>query len=474
MSNLLASLVSSATSLDAYDKVLETTQNNVANSSTPGYAKLRTQLYSLPFDPNGGTTGGVRAGEIQSARAEYAEQAVWRQNVGLGREQQNVASLTGLQSLLDISGESGLPKALNQLFQSFSAWGATPTSDAARRTVMDRAMDAARAFQQTAAGFATLASDTANQVKDTIGKVNQLVGELRQSNMEVMQGVSNSGALDARTHAILEDLSQYIDFSTMRQTDGTVTLLLNGETPLLIGDTQYNLTAQTYQIDPAAYTDAPPLVRIVASDGTDVTSKTTDSQLGALLTVRNQVLPCYIGDGSQPGDLNRMAKQFADRVNQILTGGEVSAGFPGAAVFQYDTGNDTNVARSLTVSSAVSPNQLGANDPGPPAISNGIPLALSALAAPDRDADKIDGVSFAEFYGRMASQTGSRLQDAQNAKQVQQSLVAQAKELRQQISGVSLDEEATILIQFQRGYQAVSRFITILDRLTEDIINMMH
>ncbi|HEY1340091.1 MAG TPA: flagellar basal body rod C-terminal domain-containing protein, partial [Bryobacteraceae bacterium] len=284
---------------------------------------------------------------------------------------------------------------------------------------------------------------------------------------------TSGGVLDAQAHEILEELSQYIDFTVMRQDDGSFSVLLNGEIPLLIGDTQYKLEPQVYQSDAATYPDAPPLVRVIGPDGRDVTSKITDGQLGALLNVRNTVLPGYIGDGSQPGDLNRMAKQFADRVNQILTAGEVSAGVPGSALFQYDTGNDANVAASITVNPAVAPHQLGGIDPGPPPVSNGTPLALSSLAAPDNDADKIDGLSFNEFYGRMASQTGSRLQEAQNGQQVQQSLAAQAKELRSQLSGVSLNEEATILIEFQRGYQAVSRFISILNSLSEDIINMV-
>jgi len=62
MSNLLSLLISSSSTLDAYGRVLETAQNNVANASTPGYAKQRVELYALPFDPQSGSTGGVRAG----------------------------------------------------------------------------------------------------------------------------------------------------------------------------------------------------------------------------------------------------------------------------------------------------------------------------------------------------------------------------------------------------------------------------
>jgi len=95
------------------------------------------------------------------------------------------------------------------------------------------------------------------------------------------------------------------------------------------------------------------------------------------------------------------------------------------------------------------------------------------LASPSAEDDKIDGVSFSEFYGQLAGSVGGKLNDAKNSQQVQQSLLAQAKDLRDQYSGVNLDEEAAILIQFQRAYQATSRFITVLDQLSQDTINLL-
>ena len=171
-----------------------------------------------------------------------------------------------------------------------------------------------------------------------------------------------------------------------------------------------------------------------------------------------------------------MAKQLADRVNQLLTSGNISDGpppVPGVPIFTYDPTNATNTAASLAVDPAVTPDQLAAITPGPPELSNGVPLALSALASPVQDADKINGVSYSQFYGQLAGRVGTALNDATNYQSVQQSLLSQAKDLRQQYQGVSLDEEATILMQFQRAYQATSKFLTTLDQLTELAINIL-
>lgn len=476
MVSLLSTLLTSSSALNAYEQVLEVTQNNVANSSTPGYAKQTQQLYALPLEPDVGLTGGVRAGAVQDSRDQYAEQNVWRQSVLLGQANQNVNSLTALQSLFDISGNTGIPQALDNLFSSFSAWGQSPTDREARQTVIDRATDLANAFQQTASGIQGVEQDTNQQLQQTVNQVNNLTGLLQGYNTQILGGDRNDAGLESQVYSTLEQLSQYVDINATQQADGSVTVLLNGQTPLLAGAQQYSISSTFQQPDDAVYTQAPPAAHILASDGTDITAGVTTGQLGALLNLRNQVLPSYLGDAYQPGDLNTMAKQFADCVNQLLTSGNVSDGPPaqaGVALFTYDTTNDTNVAATLSVDPTVTPDQLAAIDPGPPEVANGIPLALSQLSNPQDAADEINGASFTAFYGNMAARAGSALNNATSQQTVQQSAVAQAQNLRQQSSGVNLDEEAMEVVEFQRAYQANAQLVTVLDQLTLDTINIL-
>jgi flagellar hook-associated protein 1 FlgK len=476
MANLLSSLLSSSNALNAFDQALAVTQNNVANASTPGYAKQMLSLESLPFDLFAGSMGGVRAGQVLTARNEYAEQAVRRQSASAGFDQQSVNSLGALQSLLDVTGKSGISAALNSLFQSFAAWAQSPTDTNTRQAVIDQAGQLAAAFQQTASGLGNLEQDANLQLSQTVDHVNEIVGQLQKVNRERIAGGRDNPGLDTQTHSLLEQLSQYADFTAAFQENGSVTVLLNGQTPLLMEDRQYALGFDlTMPTSPApTNAQAPPSARILAADGTDITAATKGGQLGALVDFRNRVLPSYLGDAYQAGDLNTMAKQFADRVNQLLTSGLASDGVtPGKALFQYDGTNATNVAASLTVDPTVTQDELQPNDPGPPAVSNGIPLALAALASPQSGADKINGESYAGYYGSLAARAGTAVSNANGDLEASQAGLAQAKQLRQQTSGVSLDEEATLLIQFQRAYEANSRLITVLNQLTQDTINIL-
>jgi flagellar hook-associated protein 1 FlgK len=55
----------------------------------------------------------------------------------------------------------------------------------------------------------------------------------------------------------------------------------------------------------------------------------------------------------------------------------------------------------------------------------------------------------------------------------QQQVVAQATTLRDQTSGVSLDQEAVNVLQFQRAYQAAAQVLTVLNTLADSLLSMM-
>ena len=423
-----------------------------------------------------GSGGGVRAGEVQSARSEYAEQSVRRQSALLGQSQQSVNSLTALESVFDVSGKSGIAGALSNAFASFSAWAQSPTDTIARQHVIERATDVARTFQQTAEALSNLAQDTDRQLQQTVDEINHLAGQLRECNHRVLQGARDDAGLNAQMNATLEELSQYTEITALWQPNGSVSVLMNGQTPLVLDDRQYQVGLRFTQPADAMYPDSRPSATIVSADGRDITAASASGQLGALLDMRNDTLPSYLGNAYQPGDLNTMALEFAKRVNELLQLGTVADSNPvvnGPALFLYDIDNATNVAATLRVDLTVTAEQLAPLSIGPPQVSNGIPLALAALASPQQKIDQVKGASYVEFYGGMAARAGRKLNDATSRQQVQQSSLAQSKELRQEMSGVSLDEEATILIQFQRAYEANARMITILNQLTEDMINIL-
>src|SRR5689334_12053944 len=131
MGSLFANLQSSANALRAFERSLSVAQNNVSNASTAGYAKQVPTLNALPFHVQTGLLGGVRAGDPQSTRDEFLEQGVRYQAGLLANFQAQAQSLSGIEPIFDVTGQSGIIASLNSLFQSFSAWSTNPDSAAA-------------------------------------------------------------------------------------------------------------------------------------------------------------------------------------------------------------------------------------------------------------------------------------------------------------------------------------------------------
>ena len=127
MGGLFSSLNNSVEALQSLERALAVSQNNVSNANTPGYARQVAQLESQPFNLSAGLTGGVQYGGTQSTQNEYLDQAVRTQLSAQGYFTGQSGPLASIQSLFDVSGQTGLTGALNSLFQSFRHGAPRPT-----------------------------------------------------------------------------------------------------------------------------------------------------------------------------------------------------------------------------------------------------------------------------------------------------------------------------------------------------------
>src|SRR5579875_2887280 len=136
MSSLFASLSTASSALDVLEQAMGVVQSNITNASTPGYVTQTLNLSADPFDASENLWGGVQSDGVQSSRNQFAEESVWNQSQLLGNATQQASSLSSLESLFDVSGQSGIPAALSNLYSAFSAWSTTPTDATAQQQVI--------------------------------------------------------------------------------------------------------------------------------------------------------------------------------------------------------------------------------------------------------------------------------------------------------------------------------------------------
>ena len=105
--------------------------------------------------------------------------------------------------------------------------------------------------------------------------------------------------------------------------------------------------------------------------------------------------------------------------------------------------------------------------------ANGTASALAGLTNSHNGADQINGLNYTDFYSNIASQIGQQAASASSTSAAQTQILTQAQSLRAQVSGVSLNDQAASLMQFQQGYQAAAQMITVINNITQSLLTMM-
>lgn len=450
--SLFVGLQNAAEALRAFQQGVAVTQNNVSNATTPGYARQTQGFVAKRFAPEAGVFGGVGAGSVQSARNEFAERSVQRQVSLLGREESLASALGQVQLEFDATGQSGIPKALADLFDAFSDLSVSPNDMGSRQRVIERAGEVAQAFRGTSAALAAQQTEGRRAVAGSVMEIQRLAGSIQDYNLRCHDNVSASAdsGLEAKVFSDLEQLAELVDIQAIRQADGSFTVLAGGQSALVIGGNLYGISADL---------SSTPGARILSSTGEDITSQLSGGRLAAQLEIVNSFLPGY------ETTLDQLAANLADRINTQLAAGVDRNGNTGAPLFTY-TG-PPGAASTLSVSAIGSAEIAAAAAAAPGGNTNALDLAALGRQA------QIGDQTFAGFYGQLAGAVGRDARGAQSKAEAQGDLVTQAQVLRQQESGVSLDEEAARLLEFQRSYEAAAQLFRVLDSLTETTIGLL-
>ena len=131
------------------------------------------------------------------------------------------------------------------------------------------------------------------------------------------------------------------------------------------------------------------------------------------------------------------------------------------------TAGGSPVAATFAVTSLAN-REIAASGPGS-STGNENALALARLASQPL----VGGSNFNQFYSRLVQQAGEDSRQADSNFKTQGQVLLEAQNIRDSFSGVSLDEEAALLVEFQKSYEATARVVTVLDSLAETVINLL-
>ncbi|MGH2859616.1 MAG: flagellar hook-associated protein FlgK [Solirubrobacteraceae bacterium] len=412
--------------LEAAQAAIDTTGENIANANTPGYTRQvvnTSESASLPIpaitqegsQADLGT--GVDVNSITRIRNQFLDIQYRAQNTATSAANTNSSTLQQVQTAVNEPSSNGIQAQLSNFWSAWSSLASDPTSSGARQAVIDDGQTLAQTFNSVSSQMSTVQSQASQQyaaLTGANGSVQQDASQLATLNGEIVTatqaGQTPNDLLDQRDN-VLDQLSSLAHISVTNQTDGSVTVNF--------GDAASPLVSGTTVTWPQTLTSA------------------SGGQLGSLLTLSSASGPV----GQLSSALDGVAGQVISSVNSLQPSSPFFSGTSAATIAVAATASSIQTSSSST---------------------SGADLAQGIANLSSGGAD--------QSYAAFVAQVGSGVQSAQTTQTTAQAVLTAISNQRQSVSGVSLDEEMTNLINFQQSYQASARVMNALDQALNTLI----
>lgn len=451
----------------------EVAGHNLANVSNPAYARQRMRIETSvtmlsELGPQGTGADGVSIerlrntlldGQIVSEASVLGsltaqQQALQYAQANLGQRLDRQASGTeGAAAASGVGGAQGLAESLTGLFSAFQGLSTNPTSLTDRQAVMMKAQDVATQFNQVSHRLGEVDTLLDRSLVAEVEQVNSAIEDIASLNAQIMS-VEGAGGLandlrDARQQR-LEELGKYASITVTESSSGAIDVTLGGVAMTAGRDVIEHL--ETY--DPG---NGKILLRGQTS-GTSVNLSggslqgTLEARDGEVARLQEQ--------------LDSIAGELISRVNAVHSAGYALDGSTGEKIF-----NGTDAA-SISVNSLLldQPNRVQASGIAGSVGDNQVALALARLA--DEPQASLGGQTYGESYNQAVSRLGSALSSLNGQIDNETVVSDMLNRQRDSVSGVSLDEEMTDLIRFQRAFQASARLVSTVDEMLEIVVAM--
>lgn len=430
MTSAFFGLQTSLRGLLTQQQALDVTGHNIANANTLGYSRQEavlepTRPYVLPTNSVNTGAGaqlgsGTDVAAIRRIRDQFLDLQYRAQQMSLGDATARTTSLDQVELAFAEPTDDGLAAQLGRFWDAWNAVANAPENAGARSALVTTAQTLTAAFGTISNQLTTVAQQAQDQYDaitgaggDVANMAAELAGLNRAIGDAVFRGQQPNDLMDRRD-ALVDRLSQLAQVSVTDTGEGRLRIEFGGVT----------------LVDPST----------PAGFTWPQTLRAPGGKLGALLDLASPTGPAL----SYRTQLDAVAAELVRSVNALHTRTPFfdPAGTTAATIRVVATG-----ATVQTGSGAAS----GAND---------VAQAIARLRGGPTD----------QLYQALVARIGTESQAAVRAQSTAQSLVDAVEDRRQSVAGVSLDEEMTNLIRFQRGYQASARTMTTIDQMLETLI----
>ncbi len=253
MGSSLLSIGSSA--LAASQAALATTGHNIANVNTVGYSRQSVALASKPGQFSGGGYYG-KGVDVETVTRSFNEFQIRQVALSTAISASDAVRSDKLGELEKIfqGGSTGLGAAVNDMLNSLSDVVQSPSDLAARSVVLARSDELAARFRTMAERLDDIQLGVTTQMKGDVASINSLASRIAAVNQQIAAaagtGQTPNDLLDQRDQMI-RDLNKFVQTATIPAADGSLTVMIAGGQPLVLGSASSSLLLKNDVRDPS-------------------------------------------------------------------------------------------------------------------------------------------------------------------------------------------------------------------------------
>ena len=307
---------------------LQVTGHNIANASVDGYSRQQAELANAKgqFTGAGFFGKGVDVVTVSRAHDEFLTREAANAAALAAMDRTRFEQLTRLEEVFPM-GERGIGYAAQQFFNAMVDLASRPQDLSTREVVLARADDLAARFNLAARQLDSLQAGVTQDLKHSVGTVNEIAQRIADVNQQIAMvkglGQPPNDLLDQRDR-LVQQLSGYLQVSTIPADDGTLGVFIAGGQRLVLGN-----QAQPLQVVPDPLDASRSALGIVEAGGVRplTADLLTGGSIAALLRFQNDDLV------AARASVGQMALAFGSRVNEQLSLGLDLNGNSGAPLF---------------------------------------------------------------------------------------------------------------------------------------------
>lgn len=533
--SLFSGLYVGTTALRVASDALNTTAHNISNSDTAGYTRQQvsqsTRHYNILSDATTKVAAkeigmGVNYAETRQVRDFFLDQVYRRESGRSAFYEVSYEALTHIQDLLGESGDRNFGEAIEEYWKTIQELANDPSSAVTQGLFVSKAQTLIERATNVYKSLRDYQNNLNNEVKKYVDKINDYGKRLAELNKQIVNieigGVERANDLKDERNYILDQLAELCSISYAEDMDGFVSVQIEGVdlvkknvfyeidldkndkgfyTPFWpqIAESSVNERGEVVyspeevkksrvfnlerEISTAANTDVGRLKAILLARGDHAADC---SEMEDAVEYNTKIAPSICMNIE--AEFDKLISNIAKTVNEIL----IDTGYTDGTV---DADGNPTADSALFV--RINTDGMG-DDEGwhvgniavndtflkEPALLN---FVRNEESVDHEAADRLKAAfeeekytlnpntekqsAFKDFYGDLVIQVANTGSVNKLLYEYQLDTQEETSFAREQILGVSTDEELQFMIKFQNAYNVASRYITTLNNMLESMLN---